>query len=82
MRLVEHVVLPLFKTGAVRVPVADTFALDELESAYQRFEGAGRLGKLVLEPQRLDVGWPCLAGSGDINRKGPPALPTRDGSTR
>ena len=48
MRRVEKEVLPLFESGALKVPVADTFALDEAESAYERFAGGGKFGKLVL----------------------------------
>jgi len=50
MRLVEHEVLPLFESGDLRVPVADTFGLDEVGDAYARFEAGGKLGKLVLLP--------------------------------
>jgi NADPH:quinone reductase len=48
MRLVERHVLPLVESGAVRVPVAATFALDQAEEAYARFEEGGKLGKVVL----------------------------------
>ena len=50
MRLVEREVLPLFESGDVKVPVAATFALDEVEDAYARFEAGGKLGKIVLIP--------------------------------
>jgi NADPH:quinone reductase len=50
MRLVEHEVLPLFESGDLRVPVAATYPLDEVEAAYARFEEGGKLGKLVLLP--------------------------------
>ena len=49
-RLVEREVLPGFEAGALRVPVADSFALDEAEAAYERFSGGGKLGKVVLLP--------------------------------
>ncbi len=49
-RLVEREVLPHFESGALTVPVADTFALDEAEQAYDRFTGGGKLGKIVLLP--------------------------------
>jgi NADPH:quinone reductase len=49
-RLVERHVLPLVASGAVRVPVAATFALDEVTDAYARFEAGGKLGKIVLGP--------------------------------
>ena len=47
-RLVEKHVLPLVESGAVRVPVAETFALEEAEAAYHRFSAGGKLGKIVL----------------------------------
>jgi NADPH:quinone reductase len=49
-RLVERQVLPGFATGALRVPVAVTFALDEVAAAYDRFAAGGKLGKVVLTP--------------------------------
>ena len=49
-RAMEREVLPLFDSGALRVPVADTFALDDVEAAYERFAGGGKLGKVILEP--------------------------------
>ena len=49
-RLMEKHVLPHFASGALRVPVADTFPLDEAEAAYDRFSGGGKLGKIVLLP--------------------------------
>jgi NADPH2:quinone reductase len=47
-RLVEKHVLPLVEAGAVRVPVAATYGLDEVGEAYERFTGGGKLGKIVL----------------------------------
>lgn len=47
-RLLEQEVLPLFETGALRVPVAETFALDDAAAAYERFAEGGKLGKIVL----------------------------------
>jgi NADPH:quinone reductase len=47
-RLVEREVLPHFESGAITVPVAETFPLDEAEQAYDRFAAGGKLGKLVL----------------------------------
>ncbi len=47
-RRLEHEVLPLFDTGALRVPVADTFPLVEASAAYERFAGGGKLGKIVI----------------------------------
>jgi NADPH:quinone reductase-like Zn-dependent oxidoreductase len=48
MRAVERHVLPLFETGALRVPVAETFPLESAAAAYERFEAGGKLGKIVL----------------------------------
>jgi putative PIG3 family NAD(P)H quinone oxidoreductase len=47
-RAMERHVLPLFASGALRVPVAATFALDEVGAAYERFAAGGKLGKVVL----------------------------------
>jgi NADPH:quinone reductase-like Zn-dependent oxidoreductase len=41
-------VLPLFESGALEVPVAETFPLEEAAAAYDRFEAGGKIGKLVL----------------------------------
>jgi NADPH2:quinone reductase len=48
MRLVEKHVLPNFENGALTVPVAETFPLDQADDAYARFEAGGKLGKVVL----------------------------------
>jgi NADPH2:quinone reductase len=50
-RRVEKEVLPKFADGALTVPVAATFPLEEAEAAYDRFEAGGTLGKIVLLPQ-------------------------------
>lgn len=47
-RRVEKHVLPLFESGAVKVPVAETFALEDAAAAYERFALGGKLGKIVL----------------------------------
>jgi len=47
-RAVERHVLPLVESRAVKVPVCDTFPLDEVAAAYERFEAGGKLGKVVL----------------------------------
>jgi NADPH2:quinone reductase len=47
-RALEHEVLPLFDSGALRVPVAETFALEDAAAAYERFAAGGKLGKIVL----------------------------------
>jgi NADPH:quinone reductase-like Zn-dependent oxidoreductase len=43
----RHVV-PLLVAGRLRVPVADTFPLEEANAAYERFAAGGKLGKVVL----------------------------------
>jgi NADPH:quinone reductase len=48
MRRVEKHVLPLVEAGEVKVPVAETFPLDEAQAAYDRFASGGKLGKIVL----------------------------------
>jgi len=47
-RALERSVLPLLASGAVRVPVAETFPLDQVHDAYERFVAGGKLGKIVL----------------------------------
>jgi putative PIG3 family NAD(P)H quinone oxidoreductase len=47
-RAVERHVLPLFERGALRVPVAETFPLEAVGDAYERFTAGGKLGKIVL----------------------------------
>jgi NADPH2:quinone reductase len=49
-RALEREVLPLFEDGTLRVPVAETFALDDVAAAYERFAAGGKLGKIVLVP--------------------------------
>ncbi|HEY1833771.1 MAG TPA: NAD(P)H-quinone oxidoreductase [Solirubrobacteraceae bacterium] len=49
-RLLEREVLPLFASGALRVPLAETFPLDRAAEAYERFAAGGKLGKIVIEP--------------------------------
>ncbi|MGH2844073.1 MAG: zinc-binding dehydrogenase [Solirubrobacteraceae bacterium] len=41
-------VLPLLQRGAIRVPIAETFALEDAAAAYVRFEAGGKLGKIIL----------------------------------
>jgi NADPH:quinone reductase len=48
-RRVERHVLPLIESGEVRVPVQETFPLDRVADAYERFAAGGKLGKIVLE---------------------------------
>jgi NADPH:quinone reductase len=47
-RLVERHVLPLFDRGELTVPIAETFPLDRVAEAYDRFAAGGKLGKIVL----------------------------------
>ena len=47
-RRVETEIVPLVESGAVRVPVAETFALADPAAAYERFAAGGKLGKIVL----------------------------------
>ncbi len=46
--LLERQVLPLFAAGVLRVPVAETFPLEQAAAAYERFAEGGKFGKLVL----------------------------------
>jgi NADPH2:quinone reductase len=48
-RAFERTVLPLLASGQVKVPVAETFPMEEATAAYERFQAGGKLGKLVLE---------------------------------
>jgi NADPH:quinone reductase-like Zn-dependent oxidoreductase len=48
-RELERSVLPLFGSGAVHVPVAATYPMDDAGQAYERFEAGGKFGKIVLE---------------------------------
>ncbi len=47
-RAMERSVLPLFAAGALKVPVAATYGLDEAAKAYDRFTEGGKLGKIVI----------------------------------
>jgi putative PIG3 family NAD(P)H quinone oxidoreductase len=47
-RALERSVLPLLARGEVRVPVAETFPLDSVHDAYERFAAGGKLGKIIL----------------------------------
>lgn len=47
-RAMERSVLPLLATGAVRVPVAETYPLERAAEAYDHFRRGGKLGKIVL----------------------------------
>jgi putative PIG3 family NAD(P)H quinone oxidoreductase len=47
-RALERSVLPLLASGAVTVPIAATYPLDDAEQAYDRFTAGGKVGKIVL----------------------------------
>ena len=47
-RALEREVLPLFESGTLEVPVADTFGLEDAAAAYSRFEAGAKCGKIVL----------------------------------
>jgi NADPH2:quinone reductase len=47
-RGVERQVLPLVERGQVCVPIAETFPLERVADAYERFAAGGKLGKIVL----------------------------------
>jgi putative PIG3 family NAD(P)H quinone oxidoreductase len=47
-RAVERSVLPLIADGRVKVLVAGTYPLDDVNAAYDRFTDGGKLGKIVL----------------------------------
>jgi NADPH2:quinone reductase len=47
-RGLEREVLPLFESGALQVPVAETFPLADAAAAYERFAAGGKLGKIVI----------------------------------
>ncbi len=49
-RALEREVLPRFERGDLRVPVAETFALDDVAAAYDQFAAGGKLGKIILVP--------------------------------
>jgi putative PIG3 family NAD(P)H quinone oxidoreductase len=47
-RAMERSVLPLLASGAIKVPVAETYPLAEAPAAYDHFKAGGKLGKIVL----------------------------------
>jgi NADPH:quinone reductase len=47
-RALEREVLPLFESGALQVPVAETFPLEEAAAAYDRFAAGDKIGKIVI----------------------------------
>jgi putative PIG3 family NAD(P)H quinone oxidoreductase len=48
-RRLERHVLPGFATGALRVPIAETFPLERAAEAYDRFQAGRKLGKILLK---------------------------------
>ena len=48
-RAVERSVLPALASGAVKVPIAKVYPLEEAVAAYDHFAAGGKLGKIVLE---------------------------------
>jgi NADPH:quinone reductase-like Zn-dependent oxidoreductase len=47
-RAMERHVLPLFETGRLRVPIAETFPLERAAEAYELFAEGGKIGKIVI----------------------------------
>jgi len=47
-RAVEHSVLPLLASGALRVPIAAEYPMADAAAAYERFAAGAKLGKVVL----------------------------------
>src|SRR3954471_23309152 len=47
-RAMEREFLPLSARGALTVPIAETFPLDRVHDAYERFAAGGKLGKIVV----------------------------------
>ena len=47
-RRIEREVLPLFESGALGVPIAEAYPLEQAAAAYERFAAGGKLGKIVL----------------------------------
>ncbi len=49
-RAVERSALPALAGGEITVPIAETFPLERVADAYERFRGGGKLGKIVVLP--------------------------------
>jgi putative PIG3 family NAD(P)H quinone oxidoreductase len=47
-RSLERSVLPLLASGAIEVPIAASFPLEQVAAAYERFAAGSKLGKIVL----------------------------------
>ena len=50
IRRLRDEVLPLLADGRIRVPVEETFPLDQAQDAYERFAAGGKFGKIVIVP--------------------------------
>jgi NADPH:quinone reductase-like Zn-dependent oxidoreductase len=50
IRRLRDDVLPLLADGRIRVPVEETFSLDQAQAAYERFAAGGKFGKIVIVP--------------------------------
>ena len=50
IRRLRDDVLPLLADGRIRVPVEETFPLDQAQDAYERFAAGGKFGKIVIVP--------------------------------
>lgn len=48
IRRLREDVLPLLADGRVKVPVEETFPLEQAQDAYERFAAGGKFGKIVL----------------------------------
>lgn len=48
VRELERHVLPLLESGRLLLPIEATFALEEVQAAYDRFATSGKFGKIVL----------------------------------
>jgi NADPH2:quinone reductase len=47
-RAMERSVLPALADGTVKVPIAETYPLEDAVAAYDHFAGGGKLGKIIL----------------------------------
>ena len=51
-REVERRVLPALAAGTLQVPIVETFPLERVAEAYERFSAGGKLGKVVITTDR------------------------------
>ena len=47
-RQVEKHVLPALKSGELKVPLVETYPMEDVEAAYERFRAGGKFGKIIL----------------------------------